>query len=368
MLQLSEKEEGRPITGLWIEKYRSVLLENISNFNSKIFSDMPYHRNIICRLKSYTDNGSLPNLVLYGRNGSGKTSVVYAVARELYGDNYEANLTHISASDFFYQGKKYLASTDRFKRFYDDRKSVIKMFKDAVNEYAALAPINANFKIIFFDDAESLTYESQQALRRMMERYSHTCRFIFSTTQITRLIPPIRSRCVNLHLRRLTDHSIKEVLTIIAEEESVRINEEGLSALTYLSKGDAEYAVNVFQAAASKYKKEINSEAAFEVAERIKIKETGQMIQNALSGDFKRAITTLDQIVVDKGLSGEEILERIRDEVLYSSGQTDRRTAVILKKMGEVDINMKEGSNERIHLQALLSQICADYSKPSGTR
>ncbi len=135
-------------------------------------------------LKKLIASGNLPHMVFHGPENSGKTSAGFALGRMLYGDSMEGNFTYFNASDFFDRGKEYLV---RDKRFYhilgtDDpkkiRPSVISIFKTVVNEFAGMGSIDADFKVIFIDSAQSLDRDAQNALRRIMEKYTRTCRFI----------------------------------------------------------------------------------------------------------------------------------------------------------------------------------------------
>ena len=177
---------------MWIETYRPKRLDDIVG-----------HDEVVKRLQGFVKERTIPNLVLWGPKGTGKTSLVYALAKELYGEFYDENLMHIETADFVEQGKKWLKENKRFKFFYNEQKSALIIFKEMIREYAALSPINASFKLLFFSNADLLPVNAQQALRRIMERSNKTCRFIFSTTKPAGIIPALRSRCLNLHFRSL---------------------------------------------------------------------------------------------------------------------------------------------------------------------
>ena len=156
---------------IWTLKYRPALPDGLLG-----------NRRSIDTLKKLSSSGALPHLIFHGPENTGKTTAALGLAASLYGDARDLNFTYLNASDFFEQGKSYLAMDKRFFRLLGTdnpqqiRKSVIAVFKDILNEYAALAPIDAPFKIIYIDDADALTSDAQNALRRIMEKYSGTCR------------------------------------------------------------------------------------------------------------------------------------------------------------------------------------------------
>ena len=101
-------------------------------------------------------------------------------------------------ADLFSQGKKLLEEDERYAHLYQKSQSLIVNFKYILKWYASMRPLDADFKLMVFEDAHALTREAQQGLRRIMEQYSSTCRFVFSTTNQSAIIPAISSRCLPL--------------------------------------------------------------------------------------------------------------------------------------------------------------------------
>ncbi|HDJ38735.1 MAG TPA: replication protein C, partial [Methanosarcinales archaeon] len=128
---------------IWTEKYRP-----------KTFDEIIGHEPIKSNLKHLVESNNLPHLILYGAKNTGKRSMVLALARTLYGETWANNLVIFDASNFFDGGKKYLVSDPRFARLLgtDDpkkiNKSVISVFKQVVNEYAGMAALDSDFRIV----------------------------------------------------------------------------------------------------------------------------------------------------------------------------------------------------------------------------
>ena len=118
-------------------------------------------------LSELAQSGTLPHLIFYGPENSGKTTAALALARQLYGRTWKNNFVYFNASDFFDQGKRYLVRDKRFVRFLgtDDPKkiykSVIDIFKEIINEYAGMASLDADYKLLYIDNAESLNSDGQ---------------------------------------------------------------------------------------------------------------------------------------------------------------------------------------------------------------
>lgn len=217
------------------------------------------------RVRAFLRHRTLPNLLLFGERGVGKTSLVFAIARELFGDFWRENLLRVECSDFNEQRREYLERDAYFSKFYNDRKSAVEIFKRAIREYAGLKPINASFRIIFFNNADLLPADIQQSLRRTMERFNKTCRFIFSTTKPSAILPAIRSRCLCLFFKRLDaeqgssqgekvekgENALRRLLLKVAKAENLLLTEGALSALEEHADGDAGLAVSILEASAS---------------------------------------------------------------------------------------------------------------------
>lgn len=141
-------EHGDPLANLpWIEKYRP-----------KNLNDLISHAQIRQTLEKYIKNKNLPNLLLYGSPGTGKTSTILAASRNLYGSSFKYMVLELNASD---------------DRGINTVRSTVKTFAESK------PPIQTdlNFKLVILDEADAMTKDAQAALRRMMEKYSRTTRF-----------------------------------------------------------------------------------------------------------------------------------------------------------------------------------------------
>lgn len=337
---------------LWTLKYRPKALKEILGNEHSIET-----------LAELVKSGSLPHLVFYGPKNSGKTTAALVLAAELYGETWENNFTYFNASDFFDQGKNYLVRDKRFVRILgtDDPKkiykSVLDIFKEIINEYAGTASIDADYKLIYIDSAGSLTPDAQHALRRIMEKYSATTRFILSTTHFSKLISPLRSRGLQLFFTTVPDEALKPHLRAIAAAESLNLSEDALEAIIYSSKGNVAKAVWALQLASLKAGEAvITGETVFEVSLESRDEAIDRLFEAAVSGDFMACRALLDELLIEKGLLGSEILEGL-SEVAVESGETDEDVARMLVKIAGTDFFIVDAANERIQLEKLVSDI-----------
>ncbi len=315
----------------WVEKYRPKTLSSIIGQGQ-----------IRKRLQSYVETRNLPNLMFTGHAGIGKTSAAVALARDLFGAEYERNFLELNASD--------------------DRG--IDVVRSTIKEFARTLAFNSDFKIIFLDESDALTADAQQALRRTMERYTKTCRFILSCNYSSRIIEPIQSRCVVFRFKPLSSPELTQQLKHIAQEEKLHLEEKAIEALIYVCEGDMRKAVNVLQAS-SALEKKITEEVVYNVASRAKPKEIKELMETALKGQFMLAREKLDTLMNEYGLSGEDVILQIHKELLeWPESEIDSKAKILLiDKIGEYDFRMVEGANERIQLEALIAHMCLQSEK-----
>ena len=338
---------------MWIEKYRPKRLDEIVG-----------QEVVVKRIRGFITSKTIPNLLLWGPKGTGKTSLVYALASEFYGEFYEENIMHIETADFIEQGKKWLKENKTFKFFYDEQKSAIDVFKEMIREYAALSPINAPFKLLFFSNADLLSRDTQQALRRVMERSNQTCRFIFATTKPAGIIPAIRSRCLNFHFRSLEKSGALELLVrSIAKEEGLNLTEGGLKTLKDYARGDAGIAITILEAVAT-MKKTIHERSIEEAVQHafLQRKQAEELVDLVFSRRYTDMRTHLEFLMGEERRGGKEILVGIHEALQrkMKSAMGKNKTILFAQLVvyeGEADLKLCNSLNTMIHLEEMLMNM-----------
>ena len=144
---------------IWTEKFRPGK-----------FGDVFGQEEIVKRVQSFVEQKNMPHLLFAGPAGTGKTSLSIVIAKQLYGERWRDNILELNASD----------------------ERGIDVIRIKVKDFARTKALeNTPFKIIHLDESDALTREAQQALRRTMENYTKTCRFILSCNYSSRIIEPI---------------------------------------------------------------------------------------------------------------------------------------------------------------------------------
>jgi replication factor C small subunit len=352
---------------MWIEDYRPKRLDELVG-----------HDEVVTRLQGFVKERTIPNLLLWGPRGAGKTSLVYALAREFYGEEYAENLVHIETADFVLQGKRWLKENERFKIFYEEQKSALVLFKEMIREYAAISPINAPFKLLFFANADLLPRTLQQALRRIMERSAKTARFIFATTKPAGIIPALRSRCLNLHIRSLElSGALELVIRSIADQEGLTVTREGIQLLADYARGDASAALMILEAAATAAApvRAIDTAEIEAVAELAFFhrKKAEELLELAFEERYKDMRSRLEFLLREERIGGKELLvelhEALRRKMQTRLATADARLfARLVAYEGEADLKLCTSFYTIVQLETMLLKMAQARRAPERLR
>ena len=196
------------------------------------------------------------------------------------------------------------------------------------------------------DEADALTRDAQNALRRTMENYSNTCRFILSCNYSSKIIDPIQSRCVLFRFTLLEKKDISKILKRIAESENLELADDAIDAVYESSEGDCRRAINLMQSTGSISSK-ITRQLIETVVATAKPSQVKIVLEYALSGDFITARDKMLEIMLNGGFSGEDIIKAIQKEIWNLPIEPEIKVKLI-EKTGEIEFRLIEGSDEFI--------------------
>lgn len=312
---------------VWVEKYRPSSLDEVRGHESEIEA-----------IQNYVEEGEIPNLLFSGPPGVGKTATAVAVAREIYGDEWESNFMELNASD--------------------DRG--IDIVRNEIKDFARSSFSSHAFRIIFLDEADALTSDAQAALRRTMEKHTNNVRFILSCNYASQIIGPIQSRCARYRFGPLNSEPMKEQIEEISKNEDIDITDEAVDALVFSANGDMRNIVNGLQAVSITNSK-VDIEDVYAVTNAVRPEDIDNLLELCDDGKYLEAQDELQKLLTEKGVSSTEVIDNLHRNI-WDMEVTDREAVNIAEALGQAEYRISQGSDERVQMDALLATLTGELN------
>jgi len=308
----------------WVEKYRPTFLKDIVG-----------NEETVKRLQVIAREGNMPNIIIAGPPGIGKTTSIICLSRELLGENYKDGVLELNASD---------------ERGIDVVRNVIKSFAQK-----KITLPKGRHKIIILDEADNMTEGAQQALRRTMELYSSSTRFALACNTSTKIIEPIQSRCAILRYTRLSDQEIAKRLTEVMQDESVSNTPDGLEALIFTADGDMRQALNNLQATYAGFGS-VSPENVFKVCDQPHPMVIKEMVSQTIKGDIEKAHQNLYHLW-RMGYSASDIVATLF-RVVKSFDMSEPLKLEFSKEIAFTHMRIVSGLDTLLQLSGLIARLC----------
>jgi DNA polymerase III delta prime subunit len=346
---MNKKEK---IQKTWVEKYRPKTIDSIVQQNE---------------IKSLLSNAfktkTLTHMLLYGPPGTGKTTTALTISRFFF-HLTEAQYSKIkSTKPYEILNEKIMKERVLELNASDDNK--IKVVRDKIKSFAMSSVIDyegiANFKIIILDEADALTSDSQFALRRIIEKYTDSTRFILICNYVTKIIPPLASRCMKLRFQSISTESLDLITRRICEKENIILKNGFVTRLNQITKGDLRESINLLERVAF-----IDPNLSIEVLNEVSGQISPEFIDKIwqyLTDPSIQMSSIIKYTVMFKNLSYSSLnlLEGLFTKVLESN-IPDKSKATVISEISKADYYLNENANEYIQLIKLFGLIKLTYN------
>lgn len=307
----------------WIEKYRP---ENLSEVHGQ--------QGVVDTVRKFVEEGKLPHLLFYGPPGTGKTSTIIALAKEIYGKNYKNMVLELNASD--------------------DRG--IDVVRDQIKNFASTMQIfSRGFKLIILDEADAMTNVAQNALRRVIEKYTKNTRFCILANYSHKMNPALLSRCTRFRFQPLQETAIKERIDEVIANEELKVSDEALASLLKLSQGDMRKALNVLQSCSAAVDKgeEITKSMIYDCIGAAHPEDIETALDIILKEEYSTLFSGLEKIRKSRGLA---IIDMITSfvEILKNYELTPKQLSLILSQFADVEYAISKGVTDKIATTAVI--------------
>ena len=305
----------------WIEKYRP-----------KNFNEIISHTDIINTLQKLISCKKFPHTIFFGPPGTGKTSTIIACAKEIYGENYKHMVLELNGSD--------------------DRG--IKVVREQIKDFSEYNQLFCKgVKLVILDEADSMTYDAQFALRRVIENYTHNTRFCLICNYITKLIPALQSRCITFRFGNINGLDCVERLKEILQAEKAYYNDEGINAILKISNGDMRKSINLLQSVVMATKN-VNESNVYKCAGEPNPEIFNKMLDYLTTNDFKDTYEYINDIRISYGLSLIDLVKRI-DKFIFNLELDNKQLCELLKDLSRIEHNLSNEGTDEIQLGSMIA-------------
>ncbi len=342
---------------LWVDQHRPTSFDTLS-----------YHADLNNRLRGLCDEGDLPHLLLYGPSGAGKRTRVACILRELFGMPAERRKV---AHKVFKLGdnRKELEVTTVTSPHHievnpsdsgiNDRLVVQELIKDM----ASNAPLDfqaskrKSLKVIVLHEVDQMTRLAQQALRRTMEKYTKTCRIIMVCESATKVIEPLRSRCLGIRVAAPSEADIANALRSVADKEGLKLPSELTERLVKSSDRNLRRAL--LQLESTKVAVghlELPANASIQSAdwEFVCNDIAGMIVRAQSAGQLKMIRTKLNDLL-SHAVPADVVLRHVQSLLLPKLD--DEICPEVCKVIAKFDHNLCKGTKPIFHLEACVARI-----------
>lgn len=327
-------------------------------YQVKNLSGAYFHNDIIKQIQKISQDDSMPNIIFYGCEGSGKHTLINLFLKYIYGNsiyNLEKFENEVSGS-----GTKTTTVVTKQSPYH----IIIQPYNNSFDKYIIqsivksyakryLLDINAvhkQFKTVLINNIETLSYYAQMSLRRTMEKYTHTCRFVISCNSISKVIEPLKSRCICIRVPQPTDMEITQTVITLACLENKFLSLKQLCNILKFSKNNIKHAIMILDC----FMRDIDLSDSYTTA----ITDITDLILKK-TFDNSDAIKNIIYSILMTNISGTQIIKDIIINILTRTNikLTDKQQYDIVKYGVKYEAALVEGRRTIIDLDGFINCV-----------
>ncbi len=327
----------------------------IDKYSPQNVDEMHFNTDIIEQLKAMSKDSDMPNVIFYGPEGSGKSTVIRLFLEMIY----DKDINKISEVTYNVTGSGNITNEIKIKQ--SNYHIIIEpnntnfdryLVQDVVKEYARRTPFNIfqtdiKFRTVLINDVQKLSYYAQTSLRRTMEKFSSNCRFILCSSSLSKVLDPLRSRCNIFNTRRPTEHQLIDYVLYVSAKEDINIELKDLICIEKISNGNIKDALWILE----NKKNHIGPYNSYNRA----IKDIVEQLRTRKVDSLDETIDTFYKILITN-IPGSKIIKDITNEFV-NKDITETTKHHIINVAAKYESRLVKGRREIIHLQPFIYAV-----------
>jgi replication factor C subunit 3/5 len=319
--EVNMKESSLPL----IEKYRP-----------KTLKEMVSHEEILNTINLFLEKKNIPHFLFHGPPGTGKTSCILAIARSMYGDSFKKNTLELNASD--------------------DRG--INVVRERIKEFCNTLNISskATVKLVILDEADMMTTAAQNALRRVIEKYTKNVRFCLICNQVSKIIPAIQSRCMRFRFSPLKKEQCAERIKGICALENIPIDQNTIEKIVEIGRGDMRKILNIVESTHMSYGT-VNIDNVYTCTGLPSEFQINFIVKTVFENEQAVAFKIIQEYKMNNGFSTNDLVLEVLKYLRRKTNLNVNIKLGLYKKFQKMDYLNNLGGNEKIVLSNLVGAI-----------
>jgi len=341
---------------LWVDKYRPKCLE-----------DLQFHKDIAEMIKKMVADGDFPHLLFYGPTGAGKHTMIQALLREVFGkgahrvktEHRSFKATKSKTIDLTTVGSSYhIEMTPQDAGIYD-RVVVQEVIKEIASSHTISTGSGPCFKVVVLKEVDRLTRSAQHGLRRTMEKYMATCRLILCCENASKVIDPLRSRCLAVRVPAPKHDEILNMLNYVAKQEGVKVDTGLAKKICLQSNRNMRHALLMMEACYADNKQMSEDQEVKMAAWQIFIEEIAKLAIEEQTPARLMVIRSKIYELLVKCIPPEMIMQQLASALMKRLDDTLRFQVAEWAAFHEHRMN--QGSKKVVHIEAFMARFMQIY-------
>ncbi len=308
----------------------------IEKYRPKSLKEMVSHEEILSTINLFIEKKNIPHFLFHGPPGTGKTSCILAVARAMYGDSFKKNTLELNASD--------------------DRG--INVVREKIKEFCNTLNISskASVKLVILDEADMMTTVAQNALRRVIEKYTKNVRFCLICNQVSKIIPAIQSRCMRFRFSPLKQEQCIQRINQICLNENISIDNKTIEKIVEIGKGDMRKILNIVESTHMSYGK-VNLDNVYSCTGLPSEQQIMYIWNTVKNNDLEESFKILYEFKMSNGFSTDDLVLETLKVIKNNTELTPQKKIELYKNFQKMDFLNNIGGNEKLILTNLIAAL-----------